>query len=183
MEQEEWKQYPHDKRYLVSNFGNLKGPSNQIMKRQSSGYGYFAVKIRGKSTLVHRIVADTWLPNPNNYTKIAFYDLDKSNPRADNLFWTESVAGRNLHAYLAAKVTNLETQESFHCFNFEIAADIIGNVSGATIAQIVRGKTKNPRKTEGWHIEKSPIPRDWFFLNGKKSITDEDAKEIIKNIK
>lgn len=179
MEQEEWKPYPLDKGYLVSNSGKLKGPQGQIMKPQPSGWGYYAVKIRGKSTLVHKIVAETWVPNPENHKKIGFYDLDKSNATAANLFWCESVIGRNRHMFLTPKITNLETGETLHCFDYEVAAKIIGNVSGSTVGQIVRGKVKNPRKTKGWLIEQSPIPRDWFFLNHKKSITELDAQNII----
>lgn len=47
--------------------------------------------------LVHRLVAQSFLPNPNNLPEVNHKDLDKSNNRVSNLEWV-SREGNLLHA-------------------------------------------------------------------------------------
>lgn len=36
---------------------------------------------------VKMLVAEAFVPNPNNYTNVGFIDKDNTNCRADNLYW------------------------------------------------------------------------------------------------
>lgn len=47
---------------------------------------------------VHRLVAITHKPNPNNYRVVNHLDCDKYNNHGDNLQWTDD-AGNSQHAY------------------------------------------------------------------------------------
>ena len=47
----------------------------------------FKVNYKHDTQLVHRIVAEAFLPNPNNFTCIDHIDDNPSNNRADNLQW------------------------------------------------------------------------------------------------
>ena len=49
--------------------------------------GYKSVKVGDKSYLVHRIVADAFVPNPNNLSEIDHINGDKSDNSVCNLRW------------------------------------------------------------------------------------------------
>lgn len=65
----------------------------KIIKRSQHtvwGYKYCAVNYNGKNITkrVHRIVAETFIPNPNNYNVVGHRNNIKSDNRVENLYWT-----------------------------------------------------------------------------------------------
>ena len=75
MENEEiWKPIDgFDNQYWVSNLGrvkSLKDPKNEVIMKQSTAvYGYATVSLtkgKNKTFRVHRLVAQAFIPNPDN---------------------------------------------------------------------------------------------------------------------
>lgn len=94
--QEVWKEIPNTGRmYYVSNFGHLVSynSSHHIKAnkpRHINGHnlrGYIQVNLSGKMYLLHRLVAEAFIPNPNNKPFINHKDGVKNNNHADNLEW------------------------------------------------------------------------------------------------
>lgn len=54
-----------------------------------NGHGYLQVIRNGKRYSVHRLVAECFIPNPNNYPQVNHIDEDKSNNRVENLEWCD----------------------------------------------------------------------------------------------
>lgn len=50
-------------------------------------YGYPIVKLFRKTRTLHRVIAETLIPNPNNYETIDHIDGDKRNNNPNNLEW------------------------------------------------------------------------------------------------
>lgn len=52
------------------------------------------LNVKGKKTtqLIHRVLAETYLPNPHRLPYVRFIDGDKSNYHVDNLEWTDQKA-------------------------------------------------------------------------------------------
>ncbi len=79
--------------YQVSNYGNVRSIKKDpyVLKGDYQSNGYRRVylwKDGGKENLlVHRLVALSFLPNPNGYTDINHIDEDKANNRLENLQW------------------------------------------------------------------------------------------------
>ena len=107
MENEVWKKLPYSNEYEVSNLGRIRhlylnrydintGKINKINKityiKPMLRRGYARIRIyesrnKFKTYQVHRLVAEAFLPNPNNYPIINHKDFNRSNNRVDNLEW------------------------------------------------------------------------------------------------
>ena len=55
---------------------------------QYNGKGYRRVRLRGKTFKVHRLVAEAFLPNPNNLPYVLHIDGDRENNHYTNLEWS-----------------------------------------------------------------------------------------------
>lgn len=80
--------------YQVSNQGNVKTIKDSINKLRAFGSlpsGYKQVTLckdgKCKSFLVHRLVAEAFIPNPDNLPIINHKDEDKTNNIVSNLEW------------------------------------------------------------------------------------------------
>jgi len=79
-------------RYMKNKHGTYTLKKGRILKNsilKSTGYLRVSLSHEGKfiSKQVHRLVAEAFIPNPNNYPIINHKDENILNPRADNLEW------------------------------------------------------------------------------------------------
>lgn len=87
--------------YKVSNLGNIISlKTNKILKPNKGSNGYLLVHlynngIRSKHLLIHRLVAEAFLPNPNNYPQVNHKDENVSNNNVNNLEWCDSKYNNN----------------------------------------------------------------------------------------
>lgn len=78
--------------YLVDEAGNVYSiKRNSVLKGKTDRYGYKAVLLcvggQRKHITVHRLVALTFIPNPENKPTVNHKDGDKQNNSVDNLEW------------------------------------------------------------------------------------------------
>ena len=90
---EEWREVVgYEGLYQVSNLGQVRNKKGKILKQQiRKGYcdvGLYKNGIKQpKIFKVHRLVAETFIPNPNNFPVINHKDENKQNNKQDNLEW------------------------------------------------------------------------------------------------
>ena len=169
---EKWRQaVGFSDRYYVSNKGRIfttsahnKKDNPTIMKparsfdKRRGTWGYMKTVMDGRTVVVHRVVAQAWIPNPDGKPFINHINGDKVDNRVENLEWC-SASENTLHAYrtglekkqLGEKhhATHL-TNEQVKQFKWEWAnerkmtrkeyAKELG-VTEATIKDIIRGRS------------------------------------------
>lgn len=171
-----WKQISgYENVYEINENGDLRrvGSKNLIKKQvRKDGYLQYQLSYQGKrkSKKIHRLVAETFIPNPNNYSVVNHIDGNKKNNYYKNLEWCTATEN-NTHAWeiglhkaterqrLSAqntikdnqkmaweknkrKVVCLNTQQTFD--SIKEASEIMG-VQRSKITLVCQGKQKSTK--------------------------------------
>lgn len=82
--------------YNITREGEIINKRNgHILKQQKNGKGYMRVSIGGTRYFVHRLVAEKYIPNPENKPQINHIDGNKANNSAENLEWVTNQENRD----------------------------------------------------------------------------------------
>ncbi|BAU40062.1 HNH endonuclease [Ralstonia phage RSP15] len=119
MDIEIWKDVVgFEDRYQISSFGNLYSKKSQRILARVINNGYYTHSIRiggknGKSKLlrIHRLVAEAFIPNPENKPFVNHIDGNKLNPHVWNLEWA-TCSENTQHAFDNGLIVNAKGSES-----------------------------------------------------------------------
>ena len=85
--------------YWVSDLGRVKNRHGRILTLQSNDTGYLRVclRINGKSKWcrVSRLVAEAFIPNPENKPEVDHINRNRADNRAENLKWVTRLENMN----------------------------------------------------------------------------------------
>jgi hypothetical protein len=85
-----WLPFFDNPKYHISSLGRVYSTITGKMIKTSVNsrpYEYASLRHPHKTYPVHRLVALTFIPNPNNYPEINHKDLNKHNNKVSNLEW------------------------------------------------------------------------------------------------
>lgn len=77
--------------YQVSNLGYVVGARGKVLKEDTNSVGYKRITLCKDGipyrVFVHRLVAEHFVPNPNDYRYVNHIDGDRTNNEVSNLEW------------------------------------------------------------------------------------------------
>ena len=152
---ETWKSIAgYEGLYEVSDQGrvkSLKYGNEKILKPGKDIYGYLHVVLykdgHTKQLLVHRLVAESFIPNPNNLDTVNHKDEVKTNNVASNLEWMsreDNVAySRPQWAKRSVQMFDKSTGELLATFPSTREAERVTGINQGNISKCCNGKLKS----------------------------------------
>lgn len=148
--------------YTITSKGEVFGKyGNRIAIRpDTSGYASFTAGRKGNRTrvTVHRLVAESFLPNPNHYSDVDHQDSNRMNPALENLQWAEhgenvkrayargnhdgrAVGSKNPRAKLNGELVTQMRIEYWLFSKTKAELSRQHNIPWSTVSHIVEGET------------------------------------------
>lgn len=184
--------------YEISNYGHIrsldryvidkgkksfrKGTNISICKNEH-GYKYVTLYKDGKQKhkYLHRLVAEAFIDNPNNYPEVNHLDFDKSNNYVTNLEWCSKRCNMN-HAHINGKLSN--KQNNIPIIKIGLDGTVLEKYPSFVIAaESVKGIPQNISQCCN-HKTMSVYGYYWEYDDGNYdigSILDIDNRKIIKS--
>jgi len=165
-----WKKHPDIDGIEVSSLGRVRSVKGYCYKSNLGNSGYLIVQfyMNGKhvNKNVHRLVAQTFIPNPNNMLEVNHKDSSRTNNNASNLEWCshsynlryrEEFGEALSQPVLSIKLSTLEVSR----FRSQNEASRMLGANVGNINAVIKGRIK---QTHGY----------WFVND------DEKADDLIK---
>lgn len=135
--------------YSVSNKGRVRNDkSGRVLQPRYTRQGYVQVHLSrdGKPTnlLVHRLVADAFIPNPNGHLIVNHINEDKTDNRVENLEWCSHQYNCN---YGTRDVRRSVRLDGVEFTSITSAAKHIGVHPNALTSTLSQGRTRYKNHT------------------------------------
>lgn len=167
--------------YQISNFGNIRSVDRVIysdkfhigIKRELKGrtlnpsvnnHGYLSLILskngEKKSCRIHRLVAEAFIKNPNNYDQVNHIDGDKTNNKVENLEWCN-----NQYNVIHAYKNGLAKSHPKSIKQYDLKGNYIQTFESIVKAsKEVNGNTSNINKCVKGHIN-SAYGYKWRYID------------------
>lgn len=154
--------------YAYDNRNNHKRKLIKKSVHYVHGYAYCGIRYVGeeknRSKRVHRLVAEAFIPNPNNYDVVGHKNNIKSDNRVENLYWT-TISENTKKAYedgLAKNDKGFQDSQSKAVAMFETKTNKLLNIYGS-IREANR-ETGIPLSTISRQAKyKRPVRKEFYF--------------------
>ena len=141
--------------YIIDEYGNIFSiASNRYLSKQIDKYGYECIALTKNSITrhfkIHRLVAEAFIPNPNNYPQINHKDENKLNNNIDNLEWCTNyyneTYGTKQRRSAIARGKKVECIETGKIYNTITEASKETGICRETIRRMLKGNNIRKHK-------------------------------------
>lgn len=150
-------------RYVNTSGGGKRKISSLILKKFKCPGGYLEVNLwknnKQKTTMIHRLVAETFIPNPLNFPEVNHKDESKENNCLDNLEWCTSKYNANYGTRNKRMIKDYRLKPVVMCSkngqelkSFKSLGDVVRE-TGFDISAIIRA-CKGKQKTSYGYVWK-----------------------------
>lgn len=154
-------------------------PDMFYKKKQSIVFGYCYCSIQKKdkkfiTKRVHRIVAEYFVPNPNNYKVVGHKDNIKNHNDSTNLYWTTTSENikKAYNDNLLKNKKGYEDEQSIPICQFDINGNFIRSFGSISEASKFTKMTKTGISQQCNHKIKT-IPRKGFYYRFEKEYKEK----------
>ena len=135
--------------YQVSTYGRIRSMKTGkpvLMKLQNNEYGISVglrmqedISSRLQIKIVAKLVAETFISNPENFKYVDFKDGNRENCRADNLFWCEKTKQMKKRADVISKKVHQYTLEGKYLKTWSSITEIKKELGITGVSAACRG--------------------------------------------
>lgn len=174
--EEEWRDIlGFEGLYQVSSSGNVRTIKNggAEMSQQENRNGYMTVHLRDKGVerraMVHRLVAEAFIPNPNELRDVNHKNGDKSDNRVENLEWA-SHSDNMTHSFRelgknVRHIVQLDLDNNFiERWNSIIEASEATGICRTNIGECCRGNRKHTKGYKWVYEEDYEEPKEFWYI-------------------
>lgn len=136
----------YNNKYSITEEGKIwSNSTNQFLKTKINKLGYEEIRLglgrKNKGThTIHRLVAETYLPNPNNYREVNHKNGIKTDNRLENLEWTTRSENMKHAIRTGLKVLKRDLEHPAAKLSLEQIKQIVPKIDGryGTLSRIAR---------------------------------------------
>lgn len=144
----------YEGKYMISDQGQVWSNHKKgfLKPTQRAGYPYVVLTKNGKQTgfSIHRLVAQTFIPNPNNYPIVNHKDENKQNNNVDNLEWCDYSYNNSY----GNRIDKINQKISHKTYQYDLDGNLIAvwpsqqeasrqlNISPGNINDVIKGRRK-----------------------------------------
>lgn len=142
-----WKTIEKYPNYEISSEGRCRNKKTGRFLNRKTDKGYCRYTLGNKTIFVHRLVAEQFIPNPNNYPMINHKDEDKTNNSISNLEWCDNAY--NIRYSFCKPIYSLDNASlELVYYGGMNDAERIDDYCHSTISKCCRGKKQTYRNKQ-----------------------------------
>ncbi len=132
--------------YFINNYGTVYNKHLKELRKEKTKGGYLRVTLykngKQKHFLIHRLVAQAFIPNPKNLPEVNHIDNNPVNNRVENLAWCTAKENSRWSKSKAVIQLNPKTNEFIRIWKCIIDASEYLNIDNGSISKCCKGKLK-----------------------------------------
>lgn len=115
-----WKEIDKYPGFKISSIGRVMEGNRLLVPSTSNGYLVVSVREQGKKRTqrgIHRLVAEAFIPNPDNKPEVDHINTDRSDNRVENLRWATNFENMFKNETTVAKLRKSPLRLKYHIYN------------------------------------------------------------------